>query len=71
MSTEKLRTVLNLMNKTLNIPTGCNTSASYMKDRTGKNKDYIQFTFNIPLDDVIPLIQKWNGWKNAYKYRKR
>ena len=67
---EKLTTILSLFNKALEIPKGCNTSMSLMTDQMNQ-KQIVQFTFEIPLDDVIPLIQKWNGWKNAYKYRRR
>jgi len=67
---EKLATILSLFNKALEIPKGCNTSMSLMSDQINQ-KQIVQFTFEIPLDDVIPLIQKWNGWKNAYKHRRR
>ena len=67
---EKLATILSLFNKALEVPKGCNTSMSLMTDQMNQ-KQIVQFTFEIPLDDVIPLIQKWNGWKNAYKYRRR
>jgi hypothetical protein len=67
---EKLATILSLFNKALDVPKGCNTSMSLMTDQTNQ-KQIVQFTFEIPLEDVIPLIQKWNGWKNAYKHRKR
>ena len=67
---EKLATILSLFNKALDVPKGCNTSMSLMADQINQ-KQIVQFTFEIPLDDVIPLIQKWNGWKNAYKHRKR
>ena len=67
---EKLTTILSLFNKALEVPKGCNTSMSLMTDQMNQ-KQIVQFTFEIPLDDVIPLIQKWNGWKNAYKYRRR
>ena len=67
---EKLTTILSLFNKTLEIPKGCDTSMSLMADRVNQ-KQIVHFTFDIPLDDVIPLLQRWNAWKNAYKYRKR
>jgi len=67
---EKLATILSLFNKALEIPKGCDTSMSLMTDQINQ-KQIVQFTFEIPLDDVIPLIQKWNGWKNAYKHRRR
>ncbi len=67
---EKLTAILSLFNKTLEIPKGCDTSMSLMADQVNQ-KQIVHFTFDIPLDDVIPLIQRWNGWKNAYKYRKR
>ena len=67
---EKLATILSLFNKALEIPKGCNTSMSLMSDQINQ-KQIVQFTFEIPLDDVISLIQKWNGWKNAYKHRRR
>jgi len=68
MKREALGTTLNLINKTLDIPIGCYTSASYIKNI---DNNYIELTFRIPLDNIVPLIQKWNGWKNAYKHRKR
>lgn len=67
---EKLAAILSLFNKTLEIPKGSDTSMSLVADQVNQ-KQMVHFTFEVPLDDVIPLIQKWNGWKNAYKHRRR
>ena len=68
---EKLAAILSLFNKTLEVPKGCDTSASLLMNPANSKEQIVRFTFDIPLDDVIPFIQKWNGWKNAYKHRRR
>ena len=68
---DKLSNILTLFNRTLEVPKGCDTSASLLMNPANPKEQIVRFTFDIPVDLAVPLIQKWNGWKNAYKYRRR
>lgn len=38
---------------------------------TEKRRVGYRITIDIPLDQILVYLSKWQNWKNAYKYRKR